>query len=167
MNVSKHPSSAADYAFLLQAVQLAVDSVGNGGGPFGAVLVSQGEVIARATNQVMLKCDPTAHAEMQAIRLAAKAEASPHLPHTTLYASCEPCPMCLAAAHWAHIPRIIFAASQQMANRAGFADGAIAERLYGQARPFRAEELGSSQINIKQAQAPFLAWLGKPDRQPY
>lgn len=161
------PSSDADNAFLLQAIQLAVESVGNGGGPFGAVLVSQGHVIGRGANRVTLDCDPTAHAEVQAIRMAAKAAASPHLPQTTLYASCEPCPMCLAAAHWAQIPRIVFAASQQLANHAGFADGAIAERLYGQAHPFKAEELGLCQLKMEQAQAPFLAWLAKSDRQPY
>ncbi|GGC94766.1 nucleoside deaminase [Halopseudomonas salina] len=156
-----------DETFLLQAVRLAVESVGKGGGPFGALVVRNGEVLAQAANRVTLDCDPTAHAEVLAIRLAASDLASPHLEDTTLYASCEPCPMCLAAAHWARIPRIVFAASQETANLAGFADGNIAEQLYGQTHPVRMQELGLSQLEVEDPGAPFLAWLVKHDRQPY
>lgn len=160
-------NEVTDKAFLSQAVQLAVESVENGGGPFGALVVRGGEVVGRAANRVTLDCDPTAHAEVLAIRMAARDLANPHLPDTTLYASCEPCPMCLAAAHWAHIPRIVFAASQETANRAGFADGNIAEQLYGQTHPVRVKELGLRQIDVEGSGAPFLAWLVKHDRQPY
>jgi len=162
-----HTHHDSDRLFLQQAIDQAVESVRNGGGPFGAVLVANGEVIALAGNQVTLNCDPTAHAEVQAIRLAAGKRGQPHLPDATLYASCEPCPMCLAAAHWAHISRIVFAAPQEMANRAGFADGNIAEQLYGQTHPVRAAELGLHHIELEDAYAPFQAWISKHDRQLY
>lgn len=156
-----------DRAFLQQAIIIAVESVGTGGGPFGAVVVSNGEIVASAGNKVTLKCDPTAHAEVEAIRMAARAAGRPHLPEAILYASCEPCPMCLAAAHWAHIPRIVFAARQEMANQAGFADGNIAEQLYGQPHPVRPGRLGLCHIDVENPEAPFTAWLRKHDRQPY
>lgn len=156
-----------DRIFLQQAIDQAVESVHKGGGPFGAVLVAAGKVIALAGNQVTLKCDPTAHAEVQAIRLAAGARGHPHLPDATLYASCEPCPMCLAAAHWAHIPRIVFAAPQEMANQAGFADGNIAEQLYGQIHPVRPAGLGLHHLELENAYAPFQAWISKHDRKSY
>jgi guanine deaminase len=157
----------SDKAFLRQAINVAVESVDNGGGPFGAVVVRNGEVVASAGNQVTLNCDPTAHAEVEAIRMAAKALGNPHLPEVILYASCEPCPMCLAAAHWAHIPRIVFAARQETANQAGFADGNIAEQLYGQTHPVRPDQLGLCHIDVENPEAPFTAWLIKHDRQPY
>ena len=156
-----------DKAFLHQAIQLAVDSVASGGGPFGAVVVHDGKVIAQAGNRVTLDCDATAPAEVEAIRMAGKSLGNPHLSAATLYASCEPCPMCLAAAHWAHIPRIVYAAPQETANQAGFADGNIAEQLYGQLHPAKPENLGLSQLEMDDAAAPFLAWLIKHDRQPY
>lgn len=165
--MNQPPPSDADKAYLLEAVQLALQSVEIGGGPFGALVVQDGEVIARAANRVTLNCDPTAHAEVEAIRQAALLQASPHLPASTLYTSCEPCPMCLAAAQWARIPRIIYAASQLTADRAGFADGAMAEQLYGQAKPVWADKLGLYQMEIEQAEAPFRAWQAKQDRQNY
>ncbi len=160
-----HPQSEdSDKAYLQQAIQLAVDSVGDGGAPFGAVVVHNGGVVARAGNRAKQECDPTAHAEVAAIRMAGKMLGNAHMPEATLYASCEPCPMCLAAAHWARIPRIVFAASQETANWAGFADGNIAEQLYGQIHPVRPEELGLTQIELADSAAPFRAWLAKNDR---
>ena len=165
--MNQFPPSDADKLYLIEAVQLALQSVEIGGGPFGALVVQNGEVIARATNRVTLNCDPTAHAEVEAIRQAALLQASPHLPDSTLYASCEPCPMCLAAAQWARIPRIIYAASQVTADRAGFADGAIAEQLYGQTKPVGSDDLGLYHMAIDQAEAPFRAWQAKQDRLTY
>jgi guanine deaminase len=104
-------------------------------------------------------CDATAHAEVAAIRKAGQALGDAQMPEATLYSSCEPCPMCLAAAHWARIPRIVFAASQETANQAGFADGNIAEQLYGQIHPARAEQLGLIHIELENSAAPFQAWL--------
>jgi guanine deaminase len=156
----------ADKAFLLEAVQLAIESVHDGGAPFGAVIVQNGKVIARAGNRAKLDCDPTAHAEVAAIRKAGKMLKNAQMPEATLYASCEPCPMCLAAAHWASIPRIVFATPQETANRAGFADGNIAEQLYGQIHPVRPEQLGLTQIECENSAAPFEAWLQKQDLEP-
>lgn len=156
-------SDDTDQAFLQLAVQLAIESVDNGGAPFGAVVVHYGKAIARAGNRAKLDCDPTAHAEVAAIRIAGQVLGNAHMPEATLYASCEPCPMCLAAAHWARIPRIVFAAPQETANRAGFADGNIAEQLYGQIHPVGPEQLGLSQIELENSAAPFQAWLRKHD----
>ena len=153
-----------DKAFLREAVQLAIKSVDDGGAPFGALVVHNGKVIARAGNRAKLECDPTAHAEVAAIRMAGKMLENAHMPEATLYASCEPCPMCLAAAHWARIPRTVFAAPQETANRAGFADGNIAEQLYGQIHPVRPEQLGLTQIELENSAAPFQAWLKKQDQ---
>ncbi|WP_296934742.1 nucleoside deaminase, partial [uncultured Marinobacter sp.] len=105
--MSEPRSDDTDHAFLQEAVQLALDSVDQGGAPFGAVVVHNGRVIARAGNRAKQDCDATAHAEVAAIRLAGQALGDAHMPEATLYASCEPCPMCLAAAHWARIPRIV------------------------------------------------------------
>ena len=102
-----------------------------------------------------------------AIRDACKNIDDFSLKGATLYTSCEPCPMCLAAAHWAHIPRIVYAAPQEMANQAGFADGNIAEQLYGQTHPVRAAELGLHHLELEGAYAPFQAWLHKHDRKAY
>lgn len=163
--VSHSPSSDTDKAFLQQAIQLAFESVDDGGAPFGAVVVINGSVIASAGNRAKLDCDPTAHAEVAAIRKAGKALLNQHMPEATLYASCEPCPMCLAAAHWARIPRIVFAAPQETANEAGFADGNIAEQFYGQTHPPRPEELGLTRIEVEDPAAPFRAWLIKHNQQ--
>ncbi len=165
--MSHIPTDDTDKAFLREAVQYAIESVDDGGAPFGAVVVHNGKVIAGAGNRAQLDCDPTAHAEIAAIREAGKVLANAHMPEATLYASCEPCPMCLAAAHWARIPRIVFAAPQEIANRAGFADGNIAEQLYGQIHPVRPEQLGLTQIELGNSAAPFQAWQAKHELPPY
>tara|TARA_R110002072_G_scaffold269868_3_gene429630 strand:- start:187795 stop:188280 length:486 start_codon:yes stop_codon:yes gene_type:complete len=159
--------NSRDRAHLHRAIELAVTSVANGGGPFGAVIARNGQIIAEAANQVTLLCDPTAHAEVQAIRKAGTALGRPHLNDCVLYASCEPCPMCLAATLWAHIPTIIFAAGHSEAVRAGFADTAIAGQLYGQAKPLAPASGLITQIHLPEAKAPFDAWLAKADRQAY
>lgn len=94
--MSHIPTDDTDKAFLRGAVQHAIESVDDGGDPFGAVVVHNGKVIAGAGNRAQLDCDPTAHAEIAAIREAGKVLANAHLPEATLYTSCEPCPMCLA-----------------------------------------------------------------------
>ena len=154
-----HSGDDADQSILQQAVQQALTSVDEGGAPFGAVVVHNGEIIARAGNRAKQDCDPTAHAEVRAIRMAGQVLESTQMPGATLYSSCEPCPMCLAAAHWARIPRIVYAASQETANEAGFADGNIAEQLYGQLHPVHPEQLGLVHIELENSAAPFEAWL--------
>ncbi|MCU7922730.1 MAG: nucleoside deaminase, partial [Candidatus Thiodiazotropha sp. (ex Dulcina madagascariensis)] len=100
-----------DETFMREALEMARQGIELGhGGPFGAVLVMQGRVIGRGWNQVIHLNDPTAHAEMQAIREACRAQADYHLPDAVLYTTCEPCPMCLSAAYWARIQRLVYAA---------------------------------------------------------
>src|SRR5690554_5702819 len=156
-----------DTMYLQKAISLAAASVHTGGGPFGAVIVRDGQIIAEAHSQVTIIHDPSAHAEIAAIRKAGAALGRPHLHDCVLYASCEPCPMCLAGAMWAHIPRIVFAASHHEAIRAGFADTTIAEQLYGQARPVALAEGLLTQMESPTASLPFDTWLARGDRDEY
>lgn len=111
-----------ELTYLKQAIQLANDNMYQGGGPFGAVIVYQGKVIGQGGNRVTVNCDPTAHAEVQAIRDACQHLGNWSLQGCELYTSCEPCPMCLAAAYWARIDTIWYAASREDAAAAGFDD---------------------------------------------
>ena len=119
-----------DDLFLRRAIELARQGSERGdGGPFGAVLVRDGKIIAEGWNRVVASLDPTAHAEIGAIRTACAAVGSFHLPNTTLYASSEPCPMCLSAAYWARIERIVFANSRAEAAAIGFCDDELYSEL--------------------------------------
>ena len=160
-------SAQRDREYLRQCIDHAVASVAGGGGPFAAMIVRNGEVLGKAGNCVTLDNDPTAHAEVGAIRQAAARIGDPHLLGCVLYASCEPCPMCLAAALWAHVPRIVYAAPHAEAVRAGFDDTAFALQLFGQVMPVALPAGQLQQIAMPQAGAPFDAWLAKGDRQPY
>lgn len=115
--------------FMRQAIALSIDNVKNGGGPFGAVIVKDGEVIATGTNRVTANCDPTAHAEVSAIREACKKLNTFNLAGTTIYTSCEPCPMCLGAIYWAHIDKMYYGNNQQDAAKIGFDDKFIYDEL--------------------------------------
>ena len=112
-----------------RAIALSENSVQNGGGPFGAVIVKDGEVIAEASNSVTIDNDPTAHAEVNAIRLATKKLGTFNLSGCEIYTSCEPCPMCLGAIYWAKIDRIYYANNRKDAARIGFGDDFIYQEL--------------------------------------
>ncbi|MEF3193387.1 MAG: nucleoside deaminase [Halothiobacillaceae bacterium] len=155
----------ADATFLREAILLATTSVAAGGGPFGALVVRNGQVVGRGQNTVTLDCDPSAHAEINAIRAAARTLSHPHLDDCVLYSSCEPCPMCLAASLWAHIPRIVYAASHAEATRAGFDDTPIALALYGAPSPAACHRL--IHLPLPEGREPFDQWLAKQDRIPY
>lgn len=114
--------------FMRKAIAIAKESVSNGGGPFGAVIVCDGKIIARGSNSVTLLNDPTAHAEVIAIREACRKKGVFKLEGCELYTSCEPCPMCLAAAYWAGIAAIYYGCTRADAAGAGFDD----EFIYGQ-----------------------------------
>lgn len=114
-----------DKLFLARAIQLARENVAISGGPFGALVVKDGEIIAESANQVISIPDPTAHAEIQAIRLAALALGTFNLSGTTLYTSCEPCPMCLGAVYWSRISRVVYASDRHDAEEAGFRDAEL------------------------------------------
>lgn len=158
-------SDPADRTHLLHSVELARGNLATGdGGPFGAVVVRDGKVIGEGSNQVLRSRDPTAHAEMVAIRAACAAAGDYHLVGATLYSSCEPCPMCLAAAHWARIERVVFAAGRDDAAAIGFIDAelyALFERRSGAPLPRR------QRLDLPEARATMRAWLDSPFRADY
>lgn len=112
-----------------RAIALSEQSVRNGGGPFGSVVVRGGEIIAEATNSVTIACDPTAHAEVNAIRKAAQKLGTFDLSGCDIYTSCEPCPMCLGAIYWAHLNRIYYGNNRKDAARIGFDDDFIYKEI--------------------------------------
>ena len=118
-----------DEYFLKKAIEMATANVLAGGGPFGAVIVRDGIIIGSGANQVTPSNDPTAHAEIVAIRNACQTMGDFRLHGSVLYTSCEPCPMCLGAIYWAHISRIVFGASKVDAANAGFDDSFIYEQF--------------------------------------
>jgi tRNA(Arg) A34 adenosine deaminase TadA len=135
-----------------------------GGGPFAALVVRRGISIASGANAVTATNDPTAHAEVQAIRAAGAAVGAFDLSGCDLYASCEPCPMCLAAAYWARFDRVYFAATRFDAAAAGFDDA----RLYDEfGQPTSARTLPVIRIALPEASEPFEAWNRNPNRIPY
>lgn len=118
-----------DRLFLQRAVEIAGDGIQDGGGPFGAVVSKEDKIISEAYNRVVLTNDPTAHAEILAIRLAASILKSHDLCNCTLYSSCEPCPMCLGAIYWAGIKKVVYACDRTDAESAGFSDKLIYEEI--------------------------------------
>jgi len=154
----------ADDAFLARAIALAVANVGRGGGPFGAVVAGPRGIVAEGTNRVTAECDPTAHAEVQAIRAAGRARGDFSLAGLVLYASCEPCPMCLAACYWARLDRVVFAADRFAAQQAGFDDAHIYAEL---ARASAERALPLERRAHPDAGAPFTAWRDAVARTPY
>ncbi len=111
------------------AIRLAKENIRNGGGPFGAVVVKDGEVVATGVNRVTADGDPTAHAEVQAIRAACRALGTFVLSGCEIYSSCEPCPMCLGAVYWARLSALYYAGSKDDAAEAGFSDAFIYQEL--------------------------------------
>ncbi len=134
------------------------------GGPFGAVIVRGDKIIARGWNKVTSLNDPTAHAEITAIRNAAAAVNSFQLRGCVLYSSCEPCPMCLGAAYWARLDRVVFAATRTDASKAGFDDAVIYDEL---SRPPLARKLPMQEMMRHQAMEVFAEWMRMPDKISY
>ncbi|MEZ6188790.1 MAG: nucleoside deaminase [Planctomycetota bacterium] len=156
-----------DPELMREAIRLAHDHMQAGhGGPFGALIVdAQGEVIARGWNQVTTQGDPTAHAEVVAIREACQKVGHFELRGCTLYTSCEPCPMCLGATYWARIERVYFAADRHQAAAAGFSDAVIYEELELPAEG--RTRLPMERLLADESQAPFDAWTKKSDKIEY
>jgi tRNA(Arg) A34 adenosine deaminase TadA len=115
--------------FMKEAIKLSLDNINSNGGPFGAVIVKDGEIIAKGANRVTAINDPTAHAEIVAIREAAKKLNNFNLSGCTIYTSCEPCPMCLSAIYWARIDRIFFGNTKADAKNIGFDDSFIYDEI--------------------------------------
>ena len=148
-----------------EAIRLSENGVRTGaGGPFGCVVVRKGKIVGRGSNQVTSACDPTAHAEIVAIREACKALGTFQLGDCVLYASCEPCPMCLAAVYWARIPEVYYANSRADAAAIGFDDALIYEEI---PLPPEARLVKMSGILAAEARGAFAAWSAKTDRVSY
>lgn len=147
-----------------EAVELAVGNVAAGGGPFGALIVRDGEVLATGVNAVTTSNDPTAHAEVVAIRAACQELGDFRLTGCVLVTSCEPCPLCLAAALWARVDRVIYAADRHDAARGGFDDLAFYDLF---ATPREQWPMAVTSAQVADPAAPFAAWQAKPDRVDY
>jgi guanine deaminase len=159
------PSSADKQRFLGLAIAEAVRAAQAGqGGPFGAVIVKDGMVIARAANAVVANNDPTAHAEVQAIRAACAALGTFQLDGCDIYASCEPCPMCLGAILWARPRAIYYAATRADAAAAGFDDAVFHAALEN---GMGGSPIVRERVACESAEAPFVAYAGLPGRVRY
>lgn len=142
--------------FLARAIELACQNVEKQrGGPFSCVIVKNGKIIAEGTNRVTTTNDPTAHAEIVAIRRACKKLGTFQLKGCTLYASCEPCPMCLGAIYWARPQEIIFAAAKTDAARVGFDDQFIYAEIL---KPLARRKIKTRQLATEASTAPFYIW---------
>jgi len=115
--------------FMRKAIELSIENITNGGGPFGAVIVRNGEIVATGVNRVTDSCDPTAHAEVCAIRAAGKVLGTFNLSGCEIYTSCEPCPMCLGAIYWARLDKMYYANTKTDAMNIGFDDSFIYDEL--------------------------------------
>lgn len=157
-------TTETDERWIAQAIDLAVANVAAGGGPFGAVIVRDGVVVSAGQNRVTRDLDPTAHAEVVAIRNACRTTGDFSLAGMTLYTSCEPCPLCVSASLWARLDRVVYAADREDAARGGFDDREFYE-LFARDRdtwPTRVDEVRPSD-----AAAPFDAWLANAERTAY
>jgi guanine deaminase len=159
MAASAHPVASE---YLNSAVALAVENVSRGGGPFGALVVTADGRIYGGTNRVTADNDPTAHAEVVAIRRACAELGTFDLTGSTLYASCEPCPLCVAASLWARVNAVVFAADRHDADRAGFDDKRFYDHFDGVV-PAISIAAGAADDPL----APFAAWAENPHRADY
>lgn len=150
--------------YMQMAIDLAVENVKNGGGPFGAVIVKDGKVLATGVNRVTTNNDPTAHAEVTAIRNACSKLSTFDLEGSTIYSSCEPCPMCLGAIYWAHISHLYCGGTKDDAEAINFGDAFIYREL---AKPYADRQLIPHFIMHEEALAPFRAWTLKDDKVEY
>jgi len=153
-----------DKAFMREAIRLANESVNRGGGPFGAVIVKDGEVIAGNSNSVTIDNDPTAHAEVNTIREACRRLGTFDLSGCTIYTSCEPCPMCLGAIYWARISRIFYGNNRKDARDIDFSDDFIYEELD---RPMDQRTVPIIPLLRNEALHTFRLWEAKSDKTEY
>jgi tRNA(Arg) A34 adenosine deaminase TadA len=152
-------------AWMREALALAAEGMRRGdGGPFGCVIVRDGRIVGRGNNRVTSINDPTAHAEIVAIREACRELATFQLEDCELYTSCEPCPMCLAAVYWARIPRLYYANTREDAAGIGFDDDFIYRQI---ALPMGERSLAMEPLLRDEGRAAFREWLEKPDKIRY
>lgn len=150
--------------FMRLAIRIGIENVENGGGPFGAVIVKDGEIIATGANRVTPNHDPTAHAEVCAIRNACEKLGTFQLDGCEIYSSCEPCPMCLGAIYWAHIERLYYGCNQKDADAIGFSDEFIYKEI---ALDPSERKLKTEELLPNEAKAVFEAWTAKEDKVEY
>lgn len=150
--------------FMAEAIRLATENVAHDGGPFGAVIVRNGQIIARGANRVTDSCDPTAHAEVTAIRNACRELQVFKLDGCDIYTSCEPCPMCLSAIYWAGLRHIYYGGTQDDAAAIDFDDRFIYQQI---ALPIGQRAIPATNIMRDEAQQPFQAWSEKEDKTEY
>jgi tRNA(Arg) A34 adenosine deaminase TadA len=154
----------AEQDFMKKAIELAVENVRNGGGPFAALIVKDGKIIATGVNRVTATNDPTAHAEIVAIRAACQALKSFQLDGCELYTTCEPCPMCMGAIYWARPLKVYFASSRFDAADAGFDDSMIYDEL---TLPYQDRKIPIQQLLRDESLVAFQEWEQKADKIPY
>lgn len=150
--------------YMREAIKLSVDNVDNNGGPFGAVIVKDGKVIARGVNRVTSNNDPTAHAEVNAIREASNVLGTYDLSGCEIYSSCEPCPMCLGAIYWARLDKLYYANTKGDAKNIEFDDSFIYEELD---KPIGKRRIPTIQILRDEALEAFNKWQDKEDKIEY
>lgn len=150
--------------YMRRAIELSKDSVASGGGPFGAVIVKDGEIIAESSNSVTIDNDPTAHAEVNTIRKACKALNTFELVGCEIYSSCEPCPMCLGAIYWSRLDELYFANTKKDAADIGFDDSFIYDELNVSVENRRVK---TSQFMREEAIVAFQNWEEKVDKTEY
>lgn len=155
----------AEKVFMREAIRLSLQNVVSGkGGPFGAVVVKDGRIIARGVNQVTSSNDPTAHAEVVAIRNACKALGSFQLDDCQIFTSCEPCPMCLGAIYWARPDKVYYANTKQDAADINFDDNFIYDEI---ALPIENRKLETIQLLRNEAQVAFIEWIKSTGKTEY
>lgn len=156
--------SEKDFLFIRRAIELSIENVKRGGGPFGAVITKDGIIISESCNKVTLINDPTAHAEIGAIREAARKLNNFDLSGCTIYVSCEPCPMCLGAIYWARINKVFFANTRSDAENIGFDDSLIYEEI---SRPLTERKIEFKQLLREEALEAFKAWEKSENKVEY
>lgn len=151
--------------FMQEAIELARKGIKqNQGGPFGAIVVKNNQIIGRGNNRVLANFDPTAHAEIVAIREACQSIGHFNLQGSILYTSCEPCPMCLGAIYWSRIDKIIYAANREDAKNIGFDDEFFYQEL---SKPIEQRLIPMHELMREQALVAFTEWQNKADKTPY
>lgn len=159
-----YPITTEDIHFMEMAARLAEENVDRGGGPFGAVIVRDGEIISTGVNTVTIVNDPTAHAEVNAIRAACRKEETFSLKGCTVYSSCEPCPMCLSALYWAGVSRIFYGNTQEDADSINFSDKFLYREL---AKPKIERAIPCVHIDNSFTIKAFEKWAAKEDKVAY
>lgn len=153
-----------DFLFMRRAIDLSLKNVKKGGGPFGAVVTRNGEILAESCNLVTETNDPTAHAEINVIRTAARKLNTFDLSGCVIYSSCEPCPMCLGAIYWARIDKVVFANTTSDAQNIGFNDALIYEEI---SRPSQERKVEFREILREEALKAFKAWEESENKVEY